>query len=266
MAEQDTITVTEAATQYLMRAAGGQEARAEVNRFVRWVGGTRQLGRLSSHEVSGYIEHLGTTTTDIMRKLDPVKSFLAYAKKEGYTDTNLGVNLRPKKGAVKTSGTARQTSVEREFMSEEGYRGLAEELENLKAQRPRITEALRLAMADKDFRENAPLDAAKDQQAHVEARIRELEGLMKRAQVIRGAEPETLRAALGSTIVLVDESGREMRFALVHPHEANPVQGKVSIASPTGKAVLGRAAGEEVSVTAPAGVLQYRVQAVEPGA
>lgn len=265
MAVQETITVGEAATQYLMQGGGGLDAQTEVNRFIRWLGGTRQLSKLSSHEVSGYIEHLGTSTTDITRKLDPVKAFLAYAKKEGYTASNLGVNLRPKKGSVKSSGTVRQLA-ERELMSEEGYHSLVEELEALKAQRPKIAEALRLAMADKDFRENAPLDAARDQQAHAEARIRELEALMKRAEVNRGEGPEALRAALGSTVVLVDESGGEMRFALVHPHEANPVQGKVSIASPTGKAVLGRAAGEQVSVTAPAGVIQYHVQAVEPGA
>lgn len=265
MAGQETITVGEAATQYLMLGGGGLDAQTEVNRFVRWLGGTRQLSKLSSHEVAGYIEHLGISTTDITRKLDPVKAFLAHAKKEGYTASNLGVNLRPKKGSAKGAGKGRGLTIERELMSEEGFRSLQEELEALKAQRPKIAESLRLAMADKDFRENAPLDAARDQQAHTEARIRELEALTKRAEVNRGEGPEMLRAALGSTVVLTDESGGEMRFALVHPHEANPVQGKVSIASPTGKALLGRAAGEQVAVTAPAGVIRYHVQAVEPG-
>jgi len=250
-----------------MQAGGGPEAQTEINRFVRWLGGGRQVDRLSSHEVAGYIDHMGTTTTDLLRKLEPVKLFLAYAKKEGYTATNLGVNLRPKKGAPKaTLSLAKQATVEREYMTEEGYRGLVEELESLKAQRPRIAEALRLAMADKDFRENAPLDAARDHQAHVEARIRELEALLNRAEVTRAEEPEAARAALGSTVVLIDESGGEMQFTLVHPHEASPVQGKVSIASPTGKAVFGRVAGDQVSVTAPAGVLRYRIEAVEPGA
>lgn len=266
--ERDIVTVADAATRFLMQVGGPDkpDAQAEINRFIRWVGGNRRLSGLSSHEVAGYIERLGTTTTDIMRRLEPVKAFLAYAKKEGYTETNLGVNLRPKKGSVRASSSqVRAAQAERAYLSEDGYRSLVEELDTLKGQRPAIAQSLKLAMADKDFRENAPLDAARDQQAHVEARIRELEALMKQAEIMKSDQPESLRAALGSVVVLVDPSGGEMQFALVHPHEANPAQGKMSVASPTGKAVLGHAAGDDVSVTAPAGVLNYRVQAVEPG-
>ena len=267
-AERETITVTDAATRFMMQAGGPDrgDAQTEVNRFVRWVGGQRRLSTLSSHEVATYIDRLGTTTTDLLKRLDPVKAFLAYAKKEGYTSTNLGVNLRPKKGSVRSSSTAARVTTERAYLSEDGYRSLVGELDSLKAQRPQIAETLKLAMADKDFRENAPLDAARDQQAHVEARIRELEALKKQAEVMQNAEPEALRAAQGSTVVLLDQSGGEMQITLVHPHEANPAEGKVSMASPTAKAILGHAAGEEVSVSAPAGVLQYRIQAVEPGA
>ena len=79
----DTITVGEAASKYLMQVGANVETQTELNRFVRWAGPSRRLSQLSSHEVAGYAEQLGTTTTDIMRKLDPVKQFLDHAKKEG---------------------------------------------------------------------------------------------------------------------------------------------------------------------------------------
>src|ERR1051325_1862776 len=145
----DTVSVGEAATRFLMQGKGGLDAQTEVNRFVRWVGGSRRLAALSSHEVASYAEQLGTTTTDIMKKLDPVKQFLAYAKKEGLTSSNLGVNLRPKKGAPRGSSSKTMT-IERSQMTEEGYHSLVGELAELKAQRPSIAAELKAAMADKD--------------------------------------------------------------------------------------------------------------------
>jgi transcription elongation factor GreA len=129
-----------------------------------------------------------------------------------------------------------------------------------------IAEALHLAMADKDFRENAPLDAARDQQAHLEARIRELEAILKRVEVMEegGVAPDTTRVQLGKVVVVHDiEAGEDLRFTLVHSHEANLALGKLSIASPLGKAVVERSTGDEVEVTAPGGVQRYRIAAVE---
>src|SRR5437879_3938107 len=97
--ERDQMTVTEAVQRYLLQGSGSDhiEAQSEINRFVRWVGGSKKIGNLSSHEVASYVEHLGNSTADMARRINPVKAFLAYAKKEGYTPTNLGVNLRVKK-------------------------------------------------------------------------------------------------------------------------------------------------------------------------
>lgn len=270
---QETMTIGETITRFLVQLNGTPESKfqcqQDINRFARWLGHSRTWASITSHEIASYADTMGTTTTDAIKKLDSVKGLLAYAKKTGATPTNLGTNLRPKKAPLRSarSQTFKPAQEEPAYLTDEGYQSLMAELNTQKAERPKIAEALRAAMADKDFRENAPLDAAKDQQAHVEARIRELEALMKQAEVMQRDRPQARRAALGSTVTLVDQSdGGEMQFILVHPHEANPVQGKVSVASPTGKAVLGRAAGEEVSVTAPAGVLQYRIEAIEPGA
>ena len=261
-------TVAEAATRFFLHLSGDtrQQSQQGVNRFVRWLGGSRTLGSVSSHEVASYVESMGDTTTDILQRLEPVKAFLAYAKKEGYTAANLGVNLRPKKSNTRSAREkARQAAaMQPEYLSKEGHQQLVSELDALKAERPNIAATLRLAMADKDFRENAPLDAARDQQAHLEAHIRELEGLLRRAEVMQAPDVNALRAQLGSTVLLWDVAIQaEFRVTLVHPHEANVAQGKVSMVSPLGKAVLERGEGEEIEVNAPAGVLRYRIQTVE---
>lgn len=267
----ESISLSDATQRYLMHlnpdARGASQQ--EITRFVRWLGPTRTLDSITSHEVSSYPERLGNAT-DLTKRLESIKGFLAFARKEGMTVTNLGVNLRVKKSAsaAPESSTAKEIQVEKASLTKEGYQALVDELDGLKAQRPLIAEALHLAMADKDFRENAPLDAARDQQAHLEARIRELEGILKRVEVMEeGGIADLTRVQLGNIVVVHDiEAAEDLRFTLVHSHEANLSLGKLSVASPLGKAVLDRSAGEEVEVVAPGGVQKYRIAGVEASA
>ena len=118
-------------------------------------------------------------------------------------------------------------------------------------------------MADKDFRENAPLDAARDQQAHLEARIRVIEDQLRHAVII---DPETKRgrANVGSTVKVLNLSqDREQTFQLVSPSEVDPADGKISVESPVGSAVIDHVPGDEVEVQAPAGSVRLRVLEVE---
>jgi transcription elongation factor GreA len=128
-----------------------------------------------------------------------------------------------------------------------------------------VAEELRLAMADKDFRENAPLDAARERQGLLEARIRELEATLKQAVIIADASLRSnARVGVGSAVLLRNlKSGVELRYVLVSPSEVNPAEGKISIASPVGKALIERSAGEEVEVAAPAGKIRFRIESVE---
>lgn len=269
---QESMTVGDTIRVFLAQLNGTPEfklqCQQEVNRFIRWLGPTRQWDSITSHDVASYADTMGTTTTDVLKKLDSVKTFLAYAKKNNLTASNLGTNLRPKKSPVRNGKSQNFQSAPEEpaYLTDEGYRQLTAELQGLKAERPKIAEALRQAMADKDFRENAPLDAARDHQAHVEARIRELEGMMKRSVVLDNDGAEAARAKLGSLVVLEDEADRsELKLTLVHPHEANVTQHKISVVSPMGKAVLDRTVGDKVAVSAPSGIIHYRVKTVEGG-
>lgn len=258
-------TLTEAASQYLAALPQNQrqDSQPEVYRFVRWYGADRRTAELRGHDVSAYAEALGASAVDAPQRLEVLRGFLSFVRKQKFTPTNLATHVRLRKTAVKamTAGTPLQEV----HLTPEGHAALQAELESLRAQRPRVAEDLRKAMADKDFRENAPLDAAREHQAHLEARIREIEATLSRVVIVGGAAPASnARIGVGSSVVLRNlKSGAELRYVLVSPSEVNPADGKISIVSPVGKALMERSAGEEVEVKAPAGTIRFRIESVE---
>ena len=126
-----------------------------------------------------------------------------------------------------------------------------------------VREEIRKAMLDKDFRENSPLDAAKDKQGHIEARVRDIEAMLKRA-VIVDDKARTGRVRVGSTVRVKNAgSGKVTEYAIVGPTEANAAEGKISSVSPVGKALLDCVPGDEVEVSVPSGTVKLHVEAVQ---
>jgi transcription elongation factor GreA len=263
MAEEALVTLMEAARQYVAALPSDQRIahQAEVERFARWCGADRTCAGLQGQEIANYADTLTGTLTDASRRADAVKSFLAFAKKAGFTSTNLGAHLRLRK----TAGRAAPRAGKEVQLSELEHAALSAELEGLLAQRPRIIQDIQRAMADKDFRENAPLDAARQQQGHVEGRIRTIEGILANSVVVqdeRAAGSQVVE--IGSTVLLRNlASGKELSYTLVRPGEVNPAQGRISFQSPVGKALLMHRAGDEVAVEAPSGTLRLQVLHVE---
>jgi transcription elongation factor GreA len=259
-----TVTLLEAATQYVASLDGDARALAqtEVNRFVRWYGANRLISKLRGHEISLYGEELGPGTAEAKRKAGQVKAFLIFLKKKGIVPTSLAPHLRLKKGSkVTVAGSRKRRVVE---LTAEGHEAMKAELEALVGQRPKVRDEIRLARMDKDFRENAPLDAAKDKQAHLEMRIHEIEETLKHAVVVGKRDRGGARAGIGSTVEVTNlSSGASLRYAIVGVNEGNAAAGKISSASPIGKALIDRRKGEEVEVSIPAGVLRLRVEKVE---
>jgi transcription elongation factor GreA len=259
-------TLWEAASRYLatLSAEVRQESQPEVHKFVRWYGGDRRVGELRGPDVAAYAETFGSSSRDAGRRLEPVRSFLAFAKKAGLTPVNLSTHVRVRKGGPAPAPSGPAVAPRQVHLTAEGRAALEAELETLRARRPEVADELRRAMADKDFRENAPLDAARDAQAHLEGRIRELEATLSSAEIIESEVSQRLKAKLGSTLVLANlGSGTQVRYTLVGPDEASPAQGKISVVSPVGKALVDREAGEEVEVAAPAGRLRFRIERIE---
>jgi len=257
------LTLSEAASRFVasLRDEARPSAQAEVGRFVRWYGASRTLGELRGHEVSLYAEVLGPATAEANRRADQVRAFFAFLKKEGLVPVNLASHLRLRKAnQAATAGTALPQAVE---LTRGGVEALQAELESLVSQRLLIREEIRRAMLDKDFRENAPLEAAKEKQGHIEARIREVEALLKRA-VVREGPPVGNRIQVGSTVAVKNlKTGALLRYTVVGPTEASAADGKISSVSPVGRALLERAVGDEVEVSVPAGVLRLRVEEIE---
>jgi transcription elongation factor GreA len=235
----------------------------EIFKFAHWYGWESPFSKLAAPAVAGYAEQLSVSDTDYTRKLELIRAFFAYAKKIGWSQTNLGTHLKTKKVKAQSTATSRGHA-EGASLTRHRYDELVDEVKNLKQRSQELVFEIQRAAADKDFRENAPLAAAREERGFVEGRIKELNETLKSAMIIEEKKSHIKKSVVGDTIVLHDlGAGEELRYMIVDPREVDPVRGKISIASPLGKALLGRRDGEEVEVTAPAGKLRYRIEKIE---
>jgi transcription elongation factor GreA len=259
-------TLGEAASGFLasLSAEEGGRSQQAVYGFVRWYGWGRPFAQLTAHEVANYAERLSLTQTSYAQNLEIIRAFLLYAKKQGWSKTNLATHLKTKKAKARSPSAARRGLPASTSLTQQGYAKLEAELVGLKSKRLELIDEMRKAAADKDFRENAPLDAAREQRGHIEGRIMELEEALKSATIIDKTQKPSLKVSVGDSIVLSDiVSGEELRYIIVSPREVDPTRGRISSNSPTGKALLGRAQGEIVEITAPLGRLKYQIKQIE---
>lgn len=261
----DNCNLGQVATQFLITLPSEERLKAqqEIYKFVRWYGEDRSVSRLTVPEVANYAEQVTSSTTEVTEKLAIIKTFLAYAYKRGLTKTNLSAHLKIKKAPAKSPSHPKRYYQRKVLLTSQGYAALQAELNTLKGERLRVAEELQKAAADKDFRENAPLDAAREYQGQLEARIRELESTLKIATLMTKQQTDDHEITFGDTVILRDiTSGEQVNYTLVDASEANPLEGKISIASPMGQALLGRMKGQKIEVKAPAGILQYHIEDV----
>ncbi len=151
--------------------------------------------------------------------------------------------------------------MERTPITRSGYERLNAELRHLKTvERPRVIQAIEEARAHGDLSENAEYDAAKERQAFIEARVNELAYKLNSADVI---DPEKLpkdRAVFASRVLLENiDTGEDVEYMLVGPEESDINKGLISIASPLGKAIVGRKPGDEITLQAPGGKRVYEL-------
>jgi transcription elongation factor GreA len=141
-------------------------------------------------------------------------------------------------------------------MTPRGYSLLEEELRRLRAEdRPRIVREIEVARAHGDISENAEYHAAKERQGQIEARLRQLEDRLARAQVIDPREQSGERVVFGATVVLIDvESEERTTYTIVGEDEADVNQGMISVTSPVARAIMGREEGASVQVRVPKGM------------
>ncbi len=146
-------------------------------------------------------------------------------------------------------------------ITDDGLKKLEEELEYLKTSgRADIAEKIRVARGYGDLSENSEYDEAKNEQAKIEARIVEIETMLKHVEIIEDVKGNAKTVVVGVKVKVLDEEyGDECEYRVVGSTEADPQEGKISDESPVGKALLGKKIGDEVIVEAPGGEFKLKV-------
>lgn len=150
-------------------------------------------------------------------------------------------------------------------LTSEGYKKAQDELEHLKVvRRKEVAQKIKEARSQGDLSENAEYDAAKEEQAEIEARIVQLDNMLRNAEVIAEDELNSGHVSLGNKVVLFDEEFQEeVTYTIVGSAEADPAGGKISNESPLGLALIGHVEGDIVDVEAPDGTITYKLLSID---
>ena len=151
------------------------------------------------------------------------------------------------------------------ILTYEGLQKLEAELQDLKVvRRKEVAQKIKEAREQGDLSENAEYDAAKDEQRDIEARIEDIEKILKNAEVVVEEEVELDKISIGCKVRILDvEENEELQYKIVGSTEANSLKGKISNESPVGKALLGAKVGDVVKVETHVGELEYKVLEIQ---
>ena len=246
------------------------ETKKELSRFVSWLSPNKDPETISPPEIEHYIQQIAPSSSELTSKLTILKSFLAYINASGFSSTKLSNHVRIPKVTRAIPGLSHSTRPEDDVLqlTDQGLKNLSEELDLRKGKRTEHALDIKNAAADKDVRENSPLEAAREQQGQNEDRIKEIEAILSRAVPVQSQAKRSKIASLGSTVQITIEQGTnssgksEASYILVESTEADPEESKISISSPVGKGLLGHSPGDEVTITTPKGQSKYTILAV----
>ena len=151
------------------------------------------------------------------------------------------------------------------ILTYEGLTKYEDELQDLKVRRRKeVAQKIKEARELGDLSENAEYDAAKDEQRDIEARIEELEKILKNAEVVVEDEVDSSRINVGCVVGILDiEENEEFSYKIVGSSEANSLQGKISNESPVGKALIGHKEGDTVTIETQEGDIKYKILSIE---
>ena len=161
-------------------------------------------------------------------------------------------------------GSKAKMEEKKNLLTYAGLKKLEEELHDLKVvKRKEVAGKIKEAREQGDLSENAEYDAAKDEQRDIEARIEEIEKILKNAEVVVEDEVDLDKISVGCSVKIYDEEyEEEMEYKIVGSSEANSLKGKISNESPVGHALLGHKVGDEVTVETQAGEIHYKVLSI----
>lgn len=242
-----------------------EEIQHGIHSFIRWWGRDVNLTNLNPPELGEYSEELGAIHTDeSRRRLVILREFLSFANKNGLTKSNLAKHIKIRRSNVNAANTKSLEGTQSEAkLTKEGYSQLNSRLERLTKEQEKVAKDIQKAAADKDVRENAPLEASRQEMGHIVSQMAEIESILSNAVVMKKSS-RTQKITEGSKVALKNLSGNtEVNYILVDPSEASPLENKISTLSPVGKALLNHNAGDKVNIVAPSGNTSYLIVKVD---
>ena len=208
------------------------------------------------------ITNLKHSNQNASKKLSVARDFLNYIHSEGFTEANLGNHIRNKKGR-RSGSVSLKSKIHEGYIveiSQEYHDSLEKELKVKYKERESVVDDINKAAADKDFRENAPLEAAREKQGLIESQIKTIEETLRKSAIIntKKSGKKNKIAQIGSKVTLENENKRT-KINLVASPEADVNLSKISLESPLGKAIIGKVENDLVTVSAPAGEVNYKI-------
>ena len=260
-------TVTNALAQYTSSASYKQTPNGQhaLSNFARWSGRDRLLGSLRPQEMAEYGHILGGSggsQEDTDENIQALKKFLSFCYSHNLTALSLAKHIKVRRKRTKSANQQKLVSNKIEITAD-GFRKTETDLSKIQEQLLTVAEEIRVAMADKDFRENAPLDAAREKQGMLDAQRKILEDRRDNAVIVNNPQKGTTKVQIGSTIrISEDSTGLEKEYLIVNPAESDPVENKISPISPVGRAMMNHLIGDNVVVSTPRGKLSYHIRSI----
>ena len=268
MTNNDSFTVSQLAKKYLQQVVRNT-AKTEIDlyereliRFVQWCRQGQILQELTPSDIGNYTDFINGygNTPQSSGRLLIIKEFLSFCKKNDLIEKNLSQHVRRRKSKSDNARLTGPSTRKKTQLTPSGFKQLKEELAKLKGERGPLTEQIQKAAADKDVRENVPLEAAREQLGHTESRIRVLENTLMDATIIDLKKGSKKSIKLGSIISLIEiDSKKRASYTLVSVTEAKPLDGRISDLSPMGKALYNRVKGDEFELNVPQGKSTFRI-------
>jgi transcription elongation factor GreA len=235
-----------------------------VRRCVEHFGEQTQIASLTGSRVELFAEaQIRAADPSAQDRVNALKQYFQFIRKRGYATENFGIHIRVRRPTGGRTAGGQQVRLEESpvEMTRDGLDARNLKLVDLQSRRPDVLRSIATAREDKDFRENAPLQAAREELAMIDGQIKQIEAELKRSVVVEHTSNDL--SAMGSTVTVTNlETGKPATFTLVGGREANAKERKISVESPVGKELLGKRVGAEVDVSVPSGKIQYRIDEI----
>ena len=269
--DPDSEKIYEAVKVYIKTIPNSErmKARYELYQFAKHIGLERKINTLTPPEIGDYGDLLSSrvAVSDTYDRMDTLKKFLLFLTENELVDDNLNLasHMRTRRSyRSRNSKTITNLRLPNQpTLTKSRHLALTKRLNILFKERNRLAETIQIAAQDKDVRENAPLEAAREAQGINTAKINEIESMLRGAVIIPDEKGKIKKGtiALGSNVTVENQNNKlKTKYKIVDPSESDPLSSKISSESPLSKSMMGKTQEETVKVKTPNGItIEYKI-------